>query len=384
MPAATITLKIIGVLVLLITAATALFGNNDYTSNPAPSLFWLALILAMAYFSALIDGVWAIANPFENIVRFFVRNNRGWLEYPEHTGCIPGLVLYYALVCLELFSNGAGGSPAVILYIVAGYLALSFVGSAAFGTSRWFAYGDFFNVFFGTIGLAALVRVDEKSITFYKPFARLTQEKPGDIFRMLFILLILASTAFDGFVGTQFWSTVVYSTPFTTTIASFLGYALFALALPLFFSFYAVVVWMLQKLTRSQHTLKYLLLRFSYSLVPIAIGYNVAHYFTWFVSQGLNMLSMLSDPLDRGWNLLGTRAWTVSTAPLSADTVWYIQVGVLVGAHIIATYVAHKIALYEFKERRTALISQLPMLILMVGYTVFGLWILSQPVGSLS
>jgi len=130
--------------------------------------------------------------------------------------------------------------------------------------------------------------------------------------------------------------------------------------------------------------LKYLLLRFSYSLVPIAIGYNVAHYFTWFVSQGLNMLSMLSDPLDRGWNLLGTRAWTVSTAPLSADTVWYIQVGVLVGAHIIATYVAHKIALYEFKERRTALISQLPMLILMVGYTVFGLWILSQPVGSLS
>ena len=384
MRALVIALKIIGVLVLLLTAATALFGSNDYTSNPAPSLFWLGLILAMAYFSALVDGVWAIANPFENIARLSTGDDRAWFKYPEYLGCIPALVLYYALICLELFSNGAGGSPGVILWVVLGYLLLSLAGSVAFGPSKWFAYGDFFNVFFGTIGLAAPMRVAEKGIIFYKPLARLTEEKPADVFRMLFMLLILASTAFDGFAGTQFWSNVVFSTPFTTTIASFLGYVLFAAALPLFFSFYAAVIWILQKLTHSQHTLKSLLLRFSYSLVPIAIGYNIAHYFTWFVSQGLNLLAMLSDPFARGWNLFGTRGWAVSAAPLSADTVWYIQVGVLVLAHIIATYVAHKIALYEFKERRTALVSQLPMLVLMIGYTVLGLWILSQPVGSLS
>jgi len=55
------------------------------------------------------------------------------------------------------------------------------------------------------------------------------------------------------------------------------------------------------------------------------------------------------------------------------------EVGIVAG-HIAAVCVAHWIALREYPSRREALWSQLPMLGLMVGYTVLSLWIIAQPI----
>ena len=43
-------------------------------------------------------------------------------------------------------------------------------------------------------------------------------------------------------------------------------------------------------------------------------------------------------------------------------------------------YVAHAVALREYRDRAAALRSQLPMLGLMVGYTMVSLWIIAQPI----
>lgn len=52
----------------------------------------------------------------------------------------------------------------------------------------------------------------------------------------------------------------------------------------------------------------------------------------------------------------------------------------IVLGHIIAVYLAHLRAGERFKPAGNALLSQYPMLLLMVGYTMTSLWILAQPI----
>jgi len=48
--------------------------------------------------------------------------------------------------------------------------------------------------------------------------------------------------------------------------------------------------------------------------------------------------------------------------------------------HVVAVYLSHITALRVFRSSRAALVSQIPMIVLMVGYTMISLWILSQPI----
>ena len=67
-----------------------------------------------------------------------------------------------------------------------------------------------------------------------------------------------------------------------------------------------------------------------------------------------------------------------TSAILTPDTIWYVQVGALVVGHVAGLAIAHDRAVSIFDDRRTALRSQYPMLALMVLYTVGGLWLLSR------
>ena len=116
---------------------------------------------------------------------------------------------------------------------------------------------------------------------------------------------------------------------------------------------------------------------FVQSLVPIALVYAVAHYFTLLLVQGQYGIPLASDPFGYGWDLFGTADFQPNLAPLSPNVVWYVQVGALVGGHAAGLAVAHDRALALFDVRR-ALRSQYPLLVLMVAYTVGGLWLLSQ------
>ncbi len=124
--------------------------------------------------------------------------------------------------------------------------------------------------------------------------------------------------------------------------------------------------------------------RYVVSIVPIAFGYHFAHYLTSFLIDAQHAGRALADPFGLGWNLTGMRDWHV-TASFLADhhavrMIWNAQVAVIVLAHVAAVWAAHAIALRQHLSPRAALASQAPMTVLMVGYTVLGLWLLSTPV----
>src|ERR1044072_3506570 len=117
--------------------------------------------------------------------------------------------------------------------------------------------------------------------------------------------------------------------------------------------------------------------RFVHSLVPIALAYVVAHYFSLLVVQGQAMFYLVSDPLGTGANIFGTAEGTIDSPLCSATTIWSVQVAALVVGHVAGLILAHDRALVTFKDGRTATRSQYWMLAVMIAFTSLGLWLLS-------
>src|SRR3990170_5353013 len=138
---------------------------------------------------------------------------------------------------------------------------------------------------------------------------------------------------------------------------------------------YMVAVGLAAQLGRAQRSL---VPDFVLPLVPIAAAYLVAHYFTLFLIQGQFIVTLVSDPFGKGWDLFGTVDFAPNLAVVSPETVWYVQVAALVVGHVAGLAIAHDRAVTLFDDRRAALRSQYPMLGLMVLYTVGGLWLLSR------
>ncbi len=200
-----------------------------------------------------------------------------------------------------------------------------------------------------------------------------------------FVLLLLSSVTFDGFTATPAWALLegaLYTalTPLGAsrlTVIGTLGLLAFPLTFAVLYGLFAV--WMARAAGSGLPATRVACV-FVLSLVPIAIAYHLAHYFTFLLIQGQLVIRLASDPFGFGWNLFGTARYRPDIGIVGARSAWYTAVSAIVVGHIIAVYVAHGIAVREYPTRRAAIRSQVPMLILMVVYTMVSLWIIAQPI----
>lgn len=116
------------------------------------------------------------------------------------------------------------------------------------------------------------------------------------------------------------------------------------------------------------------------TLIPIALAYHLAHYLSFLLIVGQYMIPLLSDPLGLGWDLFGTKHYFVDISVVNARFIWITSVIAIVVGHIVAVFLSHVMAQRVFEHPRQVLMSQIPMLVLMVGYTMVSLWILAQPI----
>jgi hypothetical protein len=89
------------------------------------------------------------------------------------------------------------------------------------------------------------------------------------------------------------------------------------------------------------------------------------------------MAYLLSDPLGRGSDVFGTADQTIDYELVSANGIWYVQVGSLAIGHVAALVLAHDRALVSYRDPRKATSSQYWMLAVMVAFTCLGLYLLS-------
>lgn len=373
-------IKILSLFFFFLVITAGFIGDSSPVRNLAPTSFWIILFLGMLYISFLLGNIWELINPIKTLVELLPDKNN--IKYPLKAGFLPSVVLYIGIVWLELLSNGLAITPKFISIFCIFYLIYGLLFSWIFGKTNFLAYGDFFGVLSRVVSKSSWIFIDGGTLKIRKPFDGLLVKPENNIYLLLLVLFMLSSTAFDGLKSTKIWYQfngviTAYLNGYTNNV--YLQSFELLIFLSLFLGLYVLVVYLMTLLTSDKRGLKETSLRFIYSLVPIAAVYNLAHYWTLFFIQGQIFLNMISDPFNKGWNLFGTSGNYLNTSIISAKFIWNSQLLLILGGHIAAVYVAHKIALEFYKNHKKAVYSQLPMLLLMVIYTSFGLWILSQP-----
>jgi len=254
---------------------------------------------------------------------------------------------------------------------------------AVYGRDPWTKHGEGFAVAFGLLARIAPFAVRDGSVVVRWPFTGLAGD---DRTRgaLVFVAVLLGSTSFDGFSRSSTWQDLVgnlrvelagssqRTVDLATTFLNLGGLAFFVAAI---LATYLAAVAAAEKLGRSDRSL---VPDFVLPLVPIAAAYIAAHYFTSFMITGQFIIPLTSDPFGRGWDLLGTSDFAPNLTIVSPETVWYVQVAALVVGHVAGLAIAHDRAVAVFHGRRVALEAQLPMLGLMVLYTLGGMWLLTR------
>lgn len=389
--------RVAAVLILLLCLATAFFGHRDPLRNFSMTFFWIVFLLLFTYFAALIGNLYGALNPWRTLVRGLDARIQGFAqgrhEYPAWLGHWPALALYMGFIWFELFGTGR---PLPLAWFLSGYTLLNLVAVWLIGARAWFRYGEFFAVFFRLVALMAPLAWRDGRLILRWPCAGLLEQRPEHLSSVCFALAMLATTAFDGLKVTQWWVALFWSDP-TGWLTQWAGIrptqaialvrpwfdaweTLWLLAAPfLYLGTYLLTIRLAKWLTGTPRSTRELALDFGYTLLPIAVVYHATHYFTLLLNHGLKIISLASDPFGRNWNLFGTAF--KFRAPILPDMawVWHSQVALILLGHIISVWIAHRIALRVFGNRRAALLSQLPMLALMIAFTIAGLWILAQP-----
>ena len=383
-----IVLGLVSAGLLVLVFLTALIGEPSSAQNLAPTFVYVIFWLGLVPVQLLLGNVWPALNPwlaFANGVAWvWKRLGRTWtapLADPERLGVWPAAFLLFCFAALELcYSEPA--SPRALALAIALYSYVTWFGMAAYGRRTWVEHGEAFTVYFGLFSRIAPFGERDGRLVVRTPLAGLAgrETTPGVL---AFVAVMLGSVVFDSVSRLTSWQDLraeleqpyVVDSPGTAELlATGLSLAGLAACVVTVALAYLAAIGIARRAVGATLPLAS---EFVLSLVPIALVYAVAHYFTSLIRDGQYVILFASDPFGYGWDLFGTVDYNPSITPFAPNTVWYVQVGALVAGHVAGLAVAHDRAVSILGDR-DALRSQYAMLALMVVYTVGGLWLLSQ------
>jgi hypothetical protein len=388
----------VGVLGLATIIVTGLFGSNKPEINPTEYLTWIYFWAGTVILSGLVGNLWYLLNPWAAIYDGLKKLGlpspplRGGAPHMVGSlGIWPAVLAFFLFACLEL-TTGMANRPWLVGSLALLYSAVTLAGMYLFGRDEWLDHCEAFTVLFGIVGRFSPLeaeRDERRRITavYLRPWGvGLLQPSPTGWDRVVFVILMLSTLAFDGIEGTKAWSDFIIATePYWQPSGAFGFFALKTLSMTLltgaflliFIAFMEMVIYFGNR----KLDLKATVTAFALTLVPIALVYNAAHNYSYVVVQSQGLIPLLNDPLAKGWNLLpALAAYKPSFALAQASTVWFAQIVLIVVGHVIAVYLSHLKAGEKFRTAQRALLSQYPMLVLMVMYTMTSLWILAQPI----
>jgi hypothetical protein len=382
----------IGVAGLLAVLVAGWFGSPNPVVNPAEYLVWIFFWAGLVILSGLVGNLWYLVNPWAAVYDVLSRlvSVRPVWKVPN-VGVWPATAAYFAIACLEL-TTGMANRPWLVATVALVYSTVTLAGMLAFGRDEWLEHCEGFTVLFGIVARFGPIEAERDkqgriTMVYLRPWGvGLVKPSPTGWDRVVFVILMLSTLAFDGILSTPAWQDFTIALePIWLPLGAFgfffvrtLGLVLLTIAfLLVFITFMELVVY----LGKRNVDLKATISAFALTLVPIALVYNAAHNYSYLVVQSQGLIPLLNDPLAKGWHLWPAVAgFKPSFALAQASVVWYAQVVLIVIGHVIAVYLAHLRAGERFRTAQRALLSQYPMLLLMVLYTMTSLWILAQPI----
>ena len=392
-PVTQVLCGLIGVGLFVVVLYTGFRGISDPTQNFSVVFvfytFWLGLVLL----SVLLGDVFRAFNPWRALGRLVSGGFRliagqsapAPLRYPDWLGRWPAVIGVLLFVWLELIAGGgASPTPHDIGVATVIYSLVTFICMALFGVEEWIERGETFSAYFGMFSRLAPFEARGRKLGIRKFLTGAPQwaAVPG---AAALVLASIAVTSFDGaqegaLSGAIRWtfercSDIGFSLPDSFRVAN-------TIWLLIVFAGVSLLYWLGVKgmhTVRGSPPVKDLARSFAHTLIPIALAYLVAHYFSAFLYQEQAQFTyILSDPLGHGSDLFGTAGGGINYGIVGSNTVWYVQVAALVIGHVTALTLAHDRALGVYDNVRNASRSQYFMLAVMVAFTCFGLFLLSQ------
>jgi hypothetical protein len=365
-------MHLVGLLALIYLIVIAVLGK-DLLINPIFGIFYVWIWVGVPVASALFGRVWRGISPFRLISTGIARvsggdPDEGLVTYPERLGMWPAALGLLAFVWMELvYPHNVDLSPVRLWLGV--YLGLMIIGGALFGNT-FYARADPFEVYSSLIARLSIWGRRDGQLVLRSPLANLdtTPATPGLVG---VVSVLFGSTAFDAFRDSTRWLTFIQGTGYSTYLQNNLGLLGFCLAVGLIFWLACIATGVGPEQPRNQ-----LPDVFAFSVIPIVLGYIVAHYLSYVVEIGTQTLIQASDPLSNGSNLFGTGTLAVPYW-LSYHPTFLANIKVLsvVIGHVVAVIAAHERAI-KVLPKKHQLTGQLPLLAAMIAFTVGGLYLL--------
>jgi hypothetical protein len=364
-------------------------GVPYYTDNFDPTFIYVIFWVAIPVSSVLLGDWFRAFSPwraFARAIRWLgARAHAEWrppLSYPPRLGRWPVVAGLLAFGWLELVYHDHD-NPSLLASLALAYFALMLVGMALFGIEEWSERGDAFGGYFGLFSRLSPVNVRDGALWLRRPLSGVTSlsDEAGTV---ALVLVIIGITTFDGASNGVVWNTLqphvqsffsglgLSETP-SDELADSLG---LLLAITVVVGFYRVGVLGMRSVSR-RFTAPQLARSYAHTLVPIGFAYVLAHYFSLLVWQGQAIGYLASNPLGNGSDYFGTAGWHINYGVIGATGIWYVEVLALVTGHVGGLALAHDRALATYRSPREAVRSQYWMLVVMVGFTSLGLWLLS-------
>jgi hypothetical protein len=370
-----VLLAVVGLAGWLWIVAQTLFGGAG--NGDVVSLFsWVYGWVGLALVSALIGPAWEWISPFNTLHR-----SLGWIgerlgqggsepaDYPKRFGRWPAVAGFIVVVWLELVARIDGGRTLGALIIA--YTFITVAGMSYFGREQWRSNAEIFTVWFRILGRLApyeLVGEPEDGRIRRRGFASGLASAEWRTDELVMVAIGTGAIILDGLSQTQIYFDLfgrldLFGLPVIreTLIAAALlgGLTLIVLAVARRLNVAALGA----------------------GLLPVAVGYLIAHYLTYLLVDGQRIVAAINDPLLRGDNLLpGNLAFFEPGLPIPAAVVWSIQLAAVVGGHIVGAWAGHAALARDDERQGSPIAMQLPLATLMVVLTSVTLWSLGQSV----
>nr|WP_207950248.1 hypothetical protein [Nocardioides ochotonae] len=379
--------RVLGMALFVFAAIAALFGENLLT-NPIFGIFYVWWWVGLVPASFFLGPVWKAISPVRTINLLVARltgsdPDRGLWEYPARLGYWPAAVGLFAFVWLELAYVYSTELGPVRLWCAA-YVAIMLIGGALFGNT-FYEKADPFEVYSTLVAKLSIWGVREGKLVVRTPLSNLDSVEVGPGL-VAVVAVLFGSTGYDSFRESTYWLKFIQNNETITTtpwLGEWIGtFGLLAMVLLVGLIFVVATMatgvlsdpeggargrWAVRRQLPNQ---------FAHSIVPIIVGYIVAHYFTYLVEMGQLTLIQASDPLSNGSNLFGTGDWKVNYGLADHPTfIANLKVVAVVIGHVLGVIAAHDRAVRLLPPRHQ-LTGQLPLLLAMVAFTAGGLYLL--------
>jgi hypothetical protein len=381
----------IGVFLLGLTVYAGFEGTESTTANWAPIFIYVIFWLAFVPLSLLFGDVFRAFNPWRAIGRAVAWVARTVtrselpepLAYPAWLGRWPAAVGILGFATMELVVSD-GDKPETLAIATLAYSAVTFIGMALYGVERWCDRGEAFSVYFNLFSRLSVFEKRNPEVGVRTPLSGLArlERLPGTV---PLVMVMIGTVSFDGFSSKRTWNSRspdisqffqdLGITPEHALEITFLVGMISAVLL--ISGFYRLGI-LGAKSVGGGFSASRLASEFAHSLVPIAMAYVAAHYFTLLLYQGQAIVYLASDPLGDGSDIFGTAGTQVKYGLIGSNVEWYVKVAIIVAGHVTALILAHDRALAIYRDARQAVRSQYWMLGVMLGFTLLAVWLVSE------